>query len=123
MNAEGEDEDPSAEGEDDEPAAEGEEEPKTRKAKAKAARVERARCAGITNLAKQAKRLGVRFDAAKAIANGTNLSVARARVLAAAAATDAGEIDTITRRGSQGATRRSLTKDAKLATWKKALKR
>lgn len=127
VDAEGEDEDVTAEGEDDEVDAEDEDAPKGKKAKASTRSgsfaAERKRCADLTALASQARRLGVKFDAAKAIAKGTSVAAARARVLRAAADADTGEISTHAagsahhRSGS-----RSLTKEAKAAAWKKAIK-
>lgn len=126
VDAEGEDEDVTAEGEDDEVEAEDEDAPKGKKAKASTRSgfaAERKRCADLTALASQARRLGVKFDAAKAIAKGTSVAAARARILDAAADADAGEISTHAARSAhQRGGSRSLTKEAKAAAWKKAIK-
>ncbi|WP_455466397.1 hypothetical protein [Bartonella sp. B39] len=50
---------------------------------------ERKRARALTNLEKQAKRLGVSFDAAKAIKDGMNVEKARQCVLAAASSQSA----------------------------------
>ncbi|WP_035000760.1 hypothetical protein [Bartonella vinsonii] len=50
---------------------------------------ERKRAKALTNLEKQAKQLGVSFDAAKAIQNGMSLEKARQCVLAAASSQSA----------------------------------
>ncbi|MCZ2204004.1 hypothetical protein [Bartonella sp. A05] len=50
---------------------------------------ERKRARALTDLEKQAKRLGVSFDAAKAINSGTSLEKARHAILTAAASKSA----------------------------------
>lgn len=56
-----------------------------------AAAAERARAAGIFGVANQAARLGVKFDASKAITAGTSVAAARKAVLDAASEGDAGK--------------------------------
>jgi len=82
--------DEEADDEDENREAEDEDEPKSRKARSTRLS-ERARCAGLMRLEKTAKRLGVKFDAARAIANGLNLNLARSRILTAAAQADKGK--------------------------------
>jgi len=66
---------------------EGEDEHKAKRAR-RSFLSERKRCAGLMRLEKTARKLGVKFDAAKAIANGLGLNMARARILSAAANAD-----------------------------------
>ncbi len=93
-------------------------------AQALAVKAETARCSGLHSLAAQASRLGVKFDAAKAIETGLSLETARTRVLNAAAEVD--DIETsavVTPRGGNAAKAGSITAEAKAAAWKKAMKR
>jgi len=86
---EAQDDDLDEEAEDDDPDKQAEDEDETKSKKAKGSRLsERARCAGLMRLEKTARKLGVKFDAARAIANGLNLNMARSRVLTAAANAD-----------------------------------
>jgi len=89
-NAEDDEEEHEASDEDDDAQASDEDERKSKKAK-HSRLSERARCAGLMRLEKTAKRLGVKFDAARAIANGLNLNLARSRILTAAANADQGK--------------------------------
>ncbi|UNF39722.1 hypothetical protein [Bartonella krasnovii] len=80
--------DEDAEDFDDEEENEDEEEDKDNKDKQETIKAalekERRRAQALTNLEKQAKRLGVSFDAAKAIQSGMNVEKAKNVVLAAA---------------------------------------
>jgi len=91
-DAETQDDEPQAQDDDEEQQAEdeNEEEPTARKGQAHRLS-ERKRCAGLAHLAKLAGKLGVRFDASAAIAQGTSLSLARKRVLIAAANAQSGQ--------------------------------
>jgi hypothetical protein len=91
---------------------------------ASAVKAETARCSGLHSLAAQASRLGVRFDASKAIENGMSLETARTRVLNAAAEVDNIETSAVvTPRGGNAAKAGGLTPEAKMSAWKKSLKR
>jgi len=90
-DARAEDDDLEEEADDEDDDAQASDEDETKSKKAKHSRLsERARCAGLMRLEKTAKRLGVKFDAARAIANGLNLNLARSRILTAAANADQG---------------------------------
>ncbi|WP_455481282.1 hypothetical protein V3564_02670 [Bartonella sp. B12(2025)] len=70
--------------EDDEEDDEGEDDEDTHKSIQAVREQERKRARALTNLEKQAKRLGVSFNAVKAIKNGMSLDKARHAVLTAA---------------------------------------
>jgi len=84
-----EEEDRERELDDEEEEFDAEDENEGKAKKARRSRLsERKRCAGLMQLEKTARKLGVKFDAAKAIANGLSLNMARARILTAAANAD-----------------------------------
>lgn len=83
--------------------------------------VERKRCQQLTALQTQADRLGVKFNAARAIERGMSVSAARAKIMNAAASADADEISTVAARASRAAPSKTLSREAKVSAWKKAV--
>lgn len=126
---EGEDEGKSAEAEEDGKKAEDEEEDgkKAASASALAVKAETERCSGLFAVAKQAERLGVKFDADAAIKKGMSVAAARAKVMDAAADGDAEETSAIAvpknKAAGNGGTQKTMSAEEKKATWAKAMKR
>lgn len=147
VDAEGDDDDTVAEADDDDTAAEDgddvdaedddEDAPKSRKVKraegedddasARRARAsERKRSAEMTGLAKQANRLGVKFNATRAIESGMSVAKARARIMSAAADGNSPSTSAIAsprKPGSGGTGNSNMTRAQKDSVWANAMKR